>query len=321
MSKAEILKIVKVIACVIGFGVLGAAIGIPAAIFVISMINDPHAGFAFPVVAVTFMSVFGILGAALGGYVAGYKIIKAKSADLLRKHGGKTAEEVSIHVAAKKGNIEAIKQHIANGADVNEKDDSEWTPLHYAASYGRKEIIELLIANGADVNAKARNEWTPLHHAALRSNKEMAELLIAAGADVNAKSDSGSPPLHNAAINGRKEVAELLIANGADVNAIIVSGRNQGKTPLDMTIRLRRTETADLLRKHGGKTGDWLIADKSIHKAASAGHIEAVKKHLAAGADVNAKDVDGQTPLDMAVGWGETKTADLLRKHGAKRGN
>jgi len=64
-----------------------------------------------------------------------------------------------------------------------------------------------------------------------------------------------------------------------------------------------------------------LIADKSIHKAASAGHIEAVKKHLAAGADVNAKDVDGQTPLDMAVGWGETKTADLLRKHGAKRGN
>ena len=77
MSKAEILKIVKVIACVIGFGVLGAAIGIPAAIFVISMINDPHAGFAFPVVAITFMSVFGILGAALGGYV-GNRITRSK---------------------------------------------------------------------------------------------------------------------------------------------------------------------------------------------------------------------------------------------------
>ena len=69
MASHWVVKIVKVIACVIGFGVLGAAIGIPAAIFVISMINDPHAGFAFPVVAVTFMSVFGILGAALGGYV------------------------------------------------------------------------------------------------------------------------------------------------------------------------------------------------------------------------------------------------------------
>jgi len=97
-------------------------------------------------------------------------------------------------------------------------------------------------------------------YASAKGQKEIVELLIAEGADVNAKSDSGSTPLHDAAINGRKEVAELLIANGADVNAIIVSGRNQGKTPLDMTIRLRRTETADLLRKHGGKTGEELKA-------------------------------------------------------------
>ena len=98
-------------------------------------------------------------------------------------------------------------------------------------------------------------------YASAKGQKEIVELLIAEGADVNAKSDSGSTPLHDAAINGRKEVAELLIANGADVNAIIVSGRNQGKTPLDMTIRLRRTETADLLRKHGGKTGQELKAE------------------------------------------------------------
>ncbi len=49
--------------------------GIPATYFVISMDNDPHAGFGFPVYAVSFMSVFGILGAALGGYV-GYKITR-----------------------------------------------------------------------------------------------------------------------------------------------------------------------------------------------------------------------------------------------------
>ena len=77
MASHWVVKIVKVIACAIGFGVLGAAMGIPAAFFVISMINDPHAGFALPVVAVTFMSVLGILGAALGGYV-GNKIIRSK---------------------------------------------------------------------------------------------------------------------------------------------------------------------------------------------------------------------------------------------------
>jgi ankyrin repeat protein len=60
---------------------------------------------------------------------------------------------------------------------------------------------------------------------------------------------------------GHKETVELFITNGADVNAIIASGQYQGKTPLDLAIQLKRTETANLLRKHGGKTGDELKAE------------------------------------------------------------
>jgi ankyrin repeat protein len=65
--------------------------------------------------------------------------------------------------------------------------------------------------------------------------------------------------LHNAAVYGHNEIAELLIANGANMNTIIVSGWNQGKTPLDMA--KRHTETTNLLRKHGGKTGEELKAE------------------------------------------------------------
>ena len=57
--------------------------------------------------------------------------------------------------AASRGNIEAAKQAIADGADVNAKDDRDATPLHGAAFFGEKEIVELLVAKGADVNAKA----------------------------------------------------------------------------------------------------------------------------------------------------------------------
>ena len=85
---------------------------------------------------------------------------------------------VDIHQAAGDGNIEAVKQHIANGADVNAKDECGWTPLHYAET---KEIAELLIAKGADVNVKDKRGFTPLHNA---DNKEIAELLIANGADI-----------------------------------------------------------------------------------------------------------------------------------------
>ena len=134
------------------------------------------------------------------------------------------APDISIHDAAKKGKIEAVKQHLAAGVDVNAWDDSGWTPLHYAARWGHKGIAELLIANGADVNAK---------------------------------NDYGYTPLHWTANNGHKEVVELLIAKGADVNAIDAAG----KTPLDTAIGRKQTETVDLVRKHGGKTGKELEAE------------------------------------------------------------
>ncbi len=64
-------------------------------------------------------------------------------------------------------------------------------------------------------------------------------------------------PLHLAVAKGHKEIAELLIAKGADVNA----KDEDGETPLDATSVFNKTETADLLRKHGGKTGEELKAE------------------------------------------------------------
>ena len=63
--------------------------------------------------------------------------------------------------------------------------------------------------------------------------------------------------MHYAAFNGHKEIAELLIAKGADVDAKIEAGLR----PLDLAIMRNRTETAALLRKHGGKTGEELKAE------------------------------------------------------------
>ena len=179
---------------------------------------------------------------------------------------------VNIHEAARTGNIEAVKQHIAAGTDVNAKDKYGETPLHNAAHGGHKEIAELLIAKGADVNTKIEDGETPLHWT---ETEEIAELLIAADADVNTKIDKiGMTPLHIATGQGYKEIVELLIAKGADVNAkveitelLIANGADVnakdvgGKTPLDWAIRRHHHEIADLLRKHGGKTGEELKAE------------------------------------------------------------
>ena len=95
---------------------------------------------------------------------------------------------------------------------------------------------------------------------------------LAAGADVNANGYRGFTPLHYAARNGHKEIVELLIAKGADVNVKIVSGPSIGNTPLDLAAskmdnfppkdKAAKKETADLLRKHGGKTAEELKAEE-----------------------------------------------------------
>ena len=82
---------------------------------------------------------------------------------------------VDIHEAARTGNIEAVKQHIAAGAGVNAKDEDGINPLHYAVWTDHKETVELLIAKGADVNAKDAAGSTPLDLSI--SKLEIADLL------------------------------------------------------------------------------------------------------------------------------------------------
>jgi len=193
------------------------------------------------------------------------------------------APDISIHDAAFKGNSEVVKQYLVSGADVNEKDNDGATPLDWAisrdhrvtadllckhggkhgtihgAAYGGDiEAVKEFLAAGTDVNAKGEFGETPLHFAETR---EIAELLIAKGADVNAKSNRGETPLHLAAYNGHKEIVVLLIDASANVNAQDVLGSNKGNTPLNAASEENHPEVADILRKHGGKTGEELKAE------------------------------------------------------------
>jgi len=104
---------------------------------------------------------------------------KSEIADLLRKHGGKHG---TIHGAASGDDIEAVKEFLDAGKDVNAKDKGLGaTPLHWAIFKGHKEIAELLISEGADVNAKAQESalglTTPLDWAITRNHTEIADLL------------------------------------------------------------------------------------------------------------------------------------------------
>ena len=101
-----------------------------------------------------------------------------------------------------------------------------------------------------------------IHKAASTGNIEAVKQHIAAGADMNAKAGGvGETPLHNAAYSftggrGPIRTVELLISKGANVN----SKGESGGTPLDIANTWGHEPAADLLRKHGGKTGEELKA-------------------------------------------------------------
>ena len=102
----------------------------------------------------------------------------------------------------------------------------------------------------------------PIVDAAMDGDIEAVKQHLADGVNVNAKRGDGATPLHLAAYGVHKEIAELLIAKGADVNTKIEVGVLKGETPLDWaTDRDTIPTTADLLRKHGGKTGEELKAE------------------------------------------------------------
>lgn len=78
--------------------------------------------------------------------------------ELLRMNGGKTGAELSIHTAAKRGDTEAIRQHLDAGVDVNLLDDSEATPLDYATKLETEETAKFLRKQGGKTSKELKAE-------------------------------------------------------------------------------------------------------------------------------------------------------------------
>ena len=156
---------------------------------------------------------------------------------------GQAQAKESIDAASRYGIVEAIKRHLAAGTDVNAKTLSGMTPLHNAAREGRSETIKILIANGADVNAKSVVGSSPLDMA---TNTD-ARFNHPESADLLRKHGSKHSSNHEAAAVGDAEGVKGFLAAGTDVN----TKDDLSRTPLDYA----EGELADLLRKHGGKTG------------------------------------------------------------------
>lgn len=155
------------------------------------------------------------------------------------------AQPAELTIAARNGDLEAVRVLLTSGADPDPKGVA--TPLYFAAQGGHLEITEILIEHGADPNSLSKF-GTSLHIAARRNEIDIAELLLSSGANPNAiGGDFDNTPLHEAAEKGAIEIARMLLANGANVNV-----RNSYREPaVHLAMRRGRIELANLLEASG----------------------------------------------------------------------
>ena len=123
----------------------------------------------------------------------------------------------TLHNAAQRGDVVAVKAFLAKGSDIYAFDDISFTPLHHAAKEGHLELVTVLLESGADVNAneEAQIGNTPLGEIAGYCSLEMARRLIAAGADPTIRGWMQLSALDRAQERKKPEgrkVYELLIA-------------------------------------------------------------------------------------------------------------
>ena len=254
------------------------------------------------------------------------KLLLANDADVNVKDNH---DNTPLRNAAEKNSVEVAKLLLANGADVNAKNSIRgYTPLHTATIYISVDVAKLLIDNGADLKAKDNDGNMPSYLARASGYQEIINLfkvetarikkteralareqaafreLVGRDASPDARNWDGVTDLHIAAANGWAGLMQWLIDAGADIGAEI-----GGAVEMDSHMEACLGGAIDI-------SGRRLCGnDSPLHLATAS--VDAVKVLLSNGADVNARDNWGETPLHIAALRDALNVAKLLIAEGA----
>jgi ankyrin repeat protein len=179
------------------------------------------------------------------------------------------------------GRTDLVFDYLAQGHPAGATDPSGVSLLQWCAYYGDVSAIRYLVSRGASLDSLGEN--LDLNGASFHGHWQLCQFLVEHGADVNHPlPDTGETPLHAALCKANRPaynlVLKVLLAGGADPNRATIAGVATGSFMRDCRTR--------------GET--------PLHRAAAFGNAEAIQLLVEAGAIIDARDANGDTPLSWA---------------------
>jgi ankyrin repeat protein len=222
--------------------------------------------------------------------------------------------EPPLFMAVKADSRSAVLSLLAAGANIDARDSQGNNSLHAAVRWNAANAAQTLISRAVNVNAHALNGKTPLHDSIRWGIVRMETLLISNGAELEVRDNEGNTPFMEAIIAGYVASAERLNKIGADVS----TRNNRGDTPLHIAVAQDRLDMAALLLGWGAKIHARNILEKTPFQVALATSPRMVSTLLTP-QWIGVSDDDGRSPLHIAIlSNAEAETLRVIIDMGAR---